>query len=138
MQKLKVIAINTNPSNHRGIGDTNTPFISQHIVPNTDNNFLLEFHESQYIYLRNIQTGARQVLIKGSPNALMMGGLPCSFFQKCSHGYEVHFCTIERKKGSTIHTWYRWHIGEDFAATLDKYGRLPIEMGFKQLMDSLE
>ena len=50
MYKLNEIMINTQhehlATNNRGVGDQTTPFVYSHMVPGTDNNFLLEFHES--------------------------------------------------------------------------------------------
>ena len=66
------------------------------------------------------------------------GGLPCSFFLKCSDGYELHFCTIERNQDTSVHTWYRWHLGKDFSNSLVKYGRLPLGMRFEDLMETMK
>ena len=44
------------------------PDISAHIIPRTDYKFTLELDDSQFVYLRNIETGERQILIQGSPN----------------------------------------------------------------------
>ena len=59
VQKLKLFDINTAPVNHRDDWDLRTPLVSSHMVPDTDNCFVLEFYESQFIYLRNIKTGER-------------------------------------------------------------------------------
>ena len=54
MQKLKSFAINT--VYDEGFA---RPIVSTHMVPNTDNCFMLEFHETQSIYIREIKTGIR-------------------------------------------------------------------------------
>ena len=56
------------------------PLVHAHIVPDTDNRFMLEFDESKFIFLRTIETGARQVLIHGSPNC--PAKTRCAFFLK--------------------------------------------------------
>ena len=53
-------------------------------------------------------------------------------------GYELHFCTKRRDKGSTIVTWHRWNLGQDFFNTLNTYGRLPLEMNVKKLMVNMK
>ena len=106
------------------------------MIPNTENRFMLEFRESKFIFLRTIKTGARQILIQGSPDCPPK--TPCSFFLKCDDGYELHFCTKERKKSSTIVSWYRWNLGPDFFDTLSIYGRLPLDMDVKKLMDTMK
>lgn len=57
---------------------------------------------------------------------------------KCETGYELHFCTKRRDKDSTIVSWFRWNLGPDFFKTLNTYGRLPLDMNIKKLMDSME
>ena len=42
------------------------PIIPAHILPETDKNFMLELNESRFIYLRNIDTGSKKILIEGS------------------------------------------------------------------------
>ena len=37
-----------------------------------------------------------------------------------------------------IHSWYRWFIGKDFFDTLNTYGKLPLEMNLKSLMDTIK
>ena len=53
-------------------------------------------------------------------------------------GYELHFCTKRREKGSTIVSWYRWNLGPDFFKSLKTYGRLPLEMDVNKLMDTMK
>ena len=57
---------------------------------------------------------------------------------KCEDGYELHFCTKRRDKGSTIVSWYRWNLGPDFFKTLKTYGRLPLDMDVEKLMDTMK
>jgi hypothetical protein len=42
--------------------------ISAHMVPETNNAFMLEFHDMKFIKLRSIKTGVVQRLVEGSPN----------------------------------------------------------------------
>ena len=66
--------------------------ISQHIVPDTDGSFVIESFDSQFIYLRNIMTGSKNLLIQGSASNNRL--LPAVFFKKHDeNGYELHFCT---------------------------------------------
>ena len=76
------------------------PRISAHIIPRTDYKFTLELDDSQFVYLRNIETGERQILIQGSPNSFYWN--TCSFFLKGGDGYELHFCTVKQEKGTTV------------------------------------
>ena len=132
MQKIKSISINTDPN-----ANILHPLVSAHMVPNTDNRFMLEFDEQKFIFLRTIKTGARQILIQGSPNCYAEQ-IPCAFFLKCEIGYELHFCTKRRDKGSTIVCWYRWNLNQDFFDILSTYGRLPLQMNVKNLMDNMK
>ena len=50
----------------------------------------------------------------------------------------MHFCTKKTEKGSTILSWYRWNLSQDFFDTLKTYGRLPLEMNVKKLMDNMK
>ena len=93
---------------------------------------MLEFYDPQFMTLRTVATGARQKLVHGSPNG--SSELPSSFFLKCGDGYELHFCTVKHEKGTTINSWYRWYIGQDFLYLLNKYGRLPLEMSVEKLI----
>jgi len=54
---------------------------------------------------------------------------------ECGDGYEYHFCTVNQEKGTTVNSWYRWFLGQDFIKTLNEYGRLPLEMDVKKLMN---
>jgi hypothetical protein len=54
MQKTKSFSINTGPNANKYM-----PLVSAHLVPDTDNRFMLEFNESKFIFLRTIETGAR-------------------------------------------------------------------------------
>ena len=64
--------------------------------------------------------------------------IPCVFFLKCETGYELHFCTKKRDKGRTTVSWYRWNLGQDFFNILNTYGRLPLEMDVKKLMNNMQ
>ena len=78
-------------------------------------------------------------MIEGSPTAPYNSGyLPCAFFLKCSDGYELHFCTKERKTDITLNTWYRWYLGKDFIKTLVNHGRLPLDMSLEDLMVTMK
>ena len=37
-----------------------------------------------------------------------------------------------------MNSWYRWFLGKDFFETLNKYGKLPLEMDFKKFMDAIK
>ena len=115
MQKIKSISINTDPK-----PDYWLPLLSSHMVPDTDTGFMLECQGSKFIFLRTIKTGAKQIFIQGSPNCPRE--FPCSIFLKRETGYELHFCTKRREKGSTIVSWYRWNLGPDLFNTLNTYG----------------
>ena len=54
MLKIKSFAINTLDT--EGVY---RPLVSTHMVPDTGNCFMLEFHETQSIYIREIKTGKR-------------------------------------------------------------------------------
>merc|ERR1739844_569821 len=125
MQKTRSFSINTGPN-----ANIRMPLVSAHLVPDTDNRFILECHESKFIFLRTIETGARQVLIHGSPNCPK--GIRCALFLKNEQGYELHFCTKQRTKGSTIVSWYRWNLNKDFFKDLKTYGKIPLDMDYKK------
>ena len=57
---------------------------------------------------------------------------------KSGDGYELHFCTVKQEKGTTVNSWYRWFLGQDFFKTLKNYGRLPLEMNFDKLMITMK
>jgi hypothetical protein len=95
---------------------------------------MVEPYDSQLMTIRTVETGQRQVLIQGSPAASVDNPYPCSFFLKCGDGYEFHFCIVKQEKGTTVNSWYRWFLGQDFIKTLKKYGRLPLEMNVDKLM----
>ena len=57
---------------------------------------------------------------------------------KGGDGYELHFCTVKQEKGTTVNSWYRWFLGQDFFKTLKNYGRLPLEMNFETLMITMK
>ena len=78
----------------------------------------------------------KKILIQGSPKCRT--GIPCSFWQECIDGYELHFCTATQKQGSTVHSWYRWYLGNDFFETLNKYSRLPLEIDIDELMETMK
>ena len=46
--------------------DKTIPLLTEHMVPQTDNNFMIETYDSQFIYLKNIMTGRKKILIQGS------------------------------------------------------------------------
>ena len=112
------------------------PYVSTHMIPGTDFKFMLEFDDSQFVYLFNTETDQRQILIQGSPNGNRE--FPCAFFLKGGDGYELHFCTVKQEKGTTVHSWYRWFLGQDFFKTLKNYSRLPLEMNFDKLMKTMK
>jgi hypothetical protein len=139
MSQLKAININT--------GDIDTtftnrqlmiPLIPGHMIPGTDFKFTVELYDSQFVTIRTVETGQRQVLIQGSPNGVWNNPYPCSFFLECGDGYEFHFCIVNQEKGTTVNSWYRWFLGKDFINTLKKYGRLPLEMNFDKLMTKMK
>ena len=79
------------------------------MLPETDYRFILEFNDSQFIKLRTIKTGKSQILVQGSPKSPF--SIPSAFFLESGNGYELHFCTVQQKKGSILHSWYRWYLG---------------------------
>ena len=79
MKKIKQISINSEVQSEN-FSQLYHPLISPHMIPETQNTFMLELHEAQYVYVRNVSTGARQELIQGSPNCPK--GTPCAFFLK--------------------------------------------------------
>ena len=135
LDQLKILNINKDVE-----GDENpqlqTPLITKHMIPDTDFKFMLECYGSQYIRLRTVETGARQILIQDTPKCPKQ--IPCSFFLKSSDGYELHFCTVTQKKGTILNSWYRWYLGPDFFKMLRKYGRLPLEMSIEKIMDNMK
>ena len=54
MKQLKVININIDV---RDFTQTTIPLLSAHIIPGTGFKFMLEFYDSQWIYLRDVETG---------------------------------------------------------------------------------
>jgi len=58
-------------------------------------------------------------------------GFRCALFLKNEQGYELHFCTKQRTKGSTIVSWYRWNLNKDFFKDLKTYGQIPLDMDYK-------
>merc|ERR1719330_2304853 len=88
--------------------------------------------------IRTVETGQRQVLIQGSPNGIWNNPYPCSFFLKCGDGYEFHFCIVKQEKGTTVNSWYRWFLGQDFIKMLNEYDRLPLEMDVKKLIVTIK
>ena len=108
------------------------------MIPGTDFKFTVELYDSQFVTIRAVETGKRQVLIQGSPNSYRFATFPCSFFLECGDGYEFHFCIVNQEKGTTVNSWYRWFLGKDFINTLNKYGRLPLEMNVDKLMTTMK
>ena len=106
------------------------------MIPETDNNFMIETFDPKFIYLRSIRTGVRQILVSGSPDSLKRS--PCVFFIKREDGIELHFCTKQRDKEGTIYSWYRWNIGKYLLDTLRVYGRLPLELNIEKLMRNIK
>ena len=45
---------------------------------------------------------------------------------------------MNQEKGTTVNSWYRWFLGQDFIKTLNKYGRLPLEMNVDKLMTKMK
>ena len=46
--------------------DKTIPLVKEHMVPQTNCMFMIETYDSQFIYLKNIMTGRKKVLIQGS------------------------------------------------------------------------
>ena len=46
--------------------DKTIPLVKEHMVPFTDSMFMIETYDSQFIYLKNIITGRKKILIQGS------------------------------------------------------------------------
>ena len=114
------------------------PIFSANMIPGTENKLMLSFSDSQFVYLCNVETGLKQILIQGSPNSNKYNNYPCFFFLKSGDGYELHFCIVKQEKGTTVHSWYRWFLDQDFFSTLNTYGKLPLEMDVKKLMDTIK
>ena len=138
MDQLKVININTGVDTRYSRRQVYIPLISGHMIPGTDSKLMLEFYDSQFVTLRTVETGQRQILIQGSPNGMERNNYPCSFFLKCGDGYELHFCTFKQEKGTNVISWYRWFLGKDFFKMLDDFGRLPLEMSLNDVMQKLK
>jgi hypothetical protein len=45
---------------------------------------------------------------------------------------------VKNEKGTTVNSWYRWFLGQDFFKTLKDYGRLPLEMSVDKLMTKMK
>ena len=125
MQLLKSIDVDWNRSN----------FIHSHLVPETEQRFMVALNDSQLIHLVSVETGEKQILIQGSPNSFESS--PSAFFLKCGDGYELHFCTVNQQKSNTTQCWYRWYLGPDFFMTLRKYRGLPLEFDVDKLMTKI-
>ena len=65
MQRIKIISLNSSVGEFRNNTNEESvkPLIYNHMVPETGNRFMIEFHKNSYIYLRTIETGERQILI---------------------------------------------------------------------------
>ena len=46
--------------------DKTIPLLKEHMVPQTNYMFMIETNDSQFIYLKNIMTGRKKILIQGS------------------------------------------------------------------------
>ena len=46
--------------------DKTIPLVKEHMVPQTNCMFMIETYDSQFIYLKNIMTGRKKILIQGS------------------------------------------------------------------------
>ena len=46
--------------------DKTIPLVKEHMVPQTNSMFMIETYDSQFIYLKNIITGRKKILIQGS------------------------------------------------------------------------
>ena len=46
--------------------DKTIPLVKEHMVPQTNCMFMIETYDSQFIYLKNIITGRKKILIQGS------------------------------------------------------------------------
>ena len=46
--------------------DKTIPLVKEHMVPQTKCMFMIETYDSQFIYLKNIMTGRKKILIQGS------------------------------------------------------------------------
>ena len=115
--------------------DKTIPLLTEHMVPQTDSNFMIETYDSQFIYLRDIMTGRKKILIQGS--CFSDKKFPSVLFLQVEDGYDLHFCTKKYDMGSYLHTWYRWNLGFDFLLMLNKFSRLPLELPIDKLIQSL-
>ena len=57
MEQLMAIDINTDVDNSYTSQQREVPLISAHMIPGTGFKFMLEFYDSQLVYLRTIKTG---------------------------------------------------------------------------------
>ena len=62
MQVIKRFSINSEVALNDD-GSLGYPLVLAHVVPETDNKFMLEFDGDHFIHLRTIETGTRQKLI---------------------------------------------------------------------------
>ena len=76
------------------------------------------------MYIRNIATGKRKMLIKGS--GINDKKYPSIIFLKSTDGYDLHFSTRKYEMGEFLHTWYRWNLGQDMLYLLNRFARLPL------------
>ena len=58
MDQLKAVNINTSVPKD-DYSQLYVPLISSHMIPGTEFKFMLEFYDSQLVYLRTIETGKR-------------------------------------------------------------------------------
>ena len=56
MDHLKTVNINTD-LNSMFNPQLSVPLLSVHMIPGTNYKFMLEFDDSQFVYLRNVETG---------------------------------------------------------------------------------
>ena len=72
LEQLKTVNINQDVE-YRGrlirVIQLMVPLISKHMIPDTDFKFMLECYDSQFIRLRTVETGSRQILIQATPKA---------------------------------------------------------------------
>ena len=53
---LRTIDINSNVSDYY---QRKIPLLYKHMIPETNQGFMVEFYDSQFVYIRNIRTGVR-------------------------------------------------------------------------------
>ena len=112
--------------------DKKIPVLQEHVVPGTGCSFMVETHDTQFIYIRDIESGRSKRVIKGSANNDKK--YASVVFIPNENGYDLHFCTKTYQDHKFVHTWNRWNLGVDVLRMLIQHRRLPLELDVEKIL----